>query len=168
MARPGSRNQGPRERVGTNSRRPASGARRDALEDFRGGVWLRAEDPGTARRPARSGRGAGPAAACSPAGRLRRARRGGRSAMNLERLRKRVRQYLDQVGVLAAALARAGEAGLQPPSAGAALRGPGAPRSQGRGPGDAELGPLCAGRWGALSAEGAGRGYSGRTVAGGL
>lgn len=88
--------------------------------------------------------------------------------MNLERLRKRVRQYLDQVGVLAAALARAGDAGLQPPSAGTALRGPGAPRSQGRGPGDGELGPLCAGGWGALGAEGAGRGYSGRTVAGSL
>lgn len=55
--------------------------------------------------------------------------------MNLERLRKRVRQYLDQVGVLAAALARAGDAGLQPPSAGTALRGTGAPRSQGGGPG---------------------------------
>lgn len=55
--------QGPRQRLGTNGTTPGSGAGGDAFaEDFRGGVWPGAEDPGRCAELGGVGPGAGAAA----------------------------------------------------------------------------------------------------------
>ena len=90
-------------------------------EHFRGGAGPERKFPGSARGPLGSVPGLGRGAVAArgpglPGGRQEggRAPDPGHAAMNLERLRKRVRQYLDQVG------GRSGE------------RGPGLGRQQGR------------------------------------
>lgn len=103
------------QRIGTNSATPVSGAGDDAFaEDFRGRVWRERKSPGaccaaTSEVP-RVARQSGLQVGIwgYPAGSRKEdarwdgggcsARIPGRAAMNLERLRKRVRQYLDQVG----------------------------------------------------------------------
>lgn len=106
--------QGPRERIGTNSATPVSGAGEDTFaEDFRGRVWRERKSPGGCAATSEVGPGSGAIAApgwdlgVPSVSRKEDARwdggglsagTPGRAAMNLERLRKRVRQYLDQVG----------------------------------------------------------------------